>query len=186
MPKAALSFSFILVPMLLPLPARAQLSLGLIEKLVQNKFLIAHITWQELQQKITSSDSSHYLLFDTRAQEEYQTSHIRSALRLEPQMPVTEFIKIYGDTLNGKHAVFYCSVGYRSSIFAERAQQQTLQAGALSVANLRGGIFRWYNEGNPVVDAHGETNEIHPYDPFWGVLVRERKKNKNEELMTKP
>ena len=173
--KAVMAFSLF---WLMPWPAPAQPALTLIERLVQNNFSITNITWQTLQQGLASLDSSHYLLFDTRTPEEYRISHLRSAIQIDPQMPAGDFIRQYGDTLAGKSAVFYCSVGYRSSIFAQRVQREALQAGAQSVANLRGGIFRWYNEANPVVNAHGETNEIHPYDSFWEILLRQRGKRR--------
>ncbi len=178
MPKAAVWFSFFSLLMLLSSPACAQLSLDVIEKLVQSNFSVAHISWQDLKKAAAAPDSAPCLLFDTRAPEEYHTSHLRAAIQVDPQMPAADFIKTYGDTLQGKHAVFYCSVGYRSSQFAQRVQHDALKSGARSVANLRGGIFRWYNESNPVFDAGGITDNIHPYDPFWGKLVRERKKNK--------
>lgn len=180
MPKAAFPFCCLFFLLVLCAPACAQFSLEAIEKLVQHAFpLVANITWQDLKQKITSSDSAHYLLFDTRPVEEYHTSHIRCAVQIDPEMPAQEFLETYGDTLKGRHAVFYCSVGYRSSRFAQRVQQELLAGGARSVANLRGGIFRWYNEANPVVDARGETDNIHPYDAFWRMLVRDRNKAKD-------
>ncbi|MCF8063345.1 MAG: hypothetical protein K9M82_12565 [Deltaproteobacteria bacterium] len=51
---------------------------------------------------------------------------------------------------------------------------EALAAGALSVLNLRGGLFRWYNEGHPVVDAQGETDDIYPFGPDWEHLVEKR------------
>ena len=178
MPKATVYF---LAPlMLLSLPAHAQLSLEIIEKLVRSSYAIPHLTCQYLGQQMASADSAHYLLFDTRAPEEYSTSHIRSAIQVEPELSAEEFMKTHGAALKDKHAVFYCSVGYRSSIFARRVQAEVLRAGARSVANLRGGIFRWYNEAHPVVDANGETDNIHPYDSFWRVLIHDRKKDKRK------
>jgi hypothetical protein len=44
-----------------------------------------------------------------------------------------------------------------------------------SSRNLRGGIFRWYNEGKPVVDASGMTDDIHKFDPIWGMMVERRR-----------
>ncbi len=177
MPQTAATFFLLL---LLPLPVCAQLSLEVIEKLVQRNFPVTNISWQELKQRIAASDTAPYLLFDTRAPEEYQTSHLHSAIQVDAQMTAADFIKMYGDTLQGKHAVFYCSVGYRSSIFVQRVQPEVLKAGARSVANLRGGIFRWYNEANPVVDARGETEKIHSYDSFWGALLRARERKQND------
>ena len=56
--------------------------------------------------------------------------------------------------------VAYCSVGYRSSVFAERLQR----AGYLNVRQLDGGIFQWANEGRPL--AGGKV--VHPYNARWG------------------
>ena len=89
-------------------------------------------------------------------------------------MEETKFFEQFGATIKGKQLLFYCSVGYHSSHFATRVQQKALQRGAHSVANLKGGIFRWYNEGNPVVNQNGPTEDIHPFNEEWGTLLERR------------
>ena len=34
-------------------------------------------------------------------------------------------------------------------------------------ANLRGGIFAWHNRGHFLVDTHGATPYVHPYNRRW-------------------
>ena len=109
-----------------------------------------------------------------RKKDEYEVSRLAQAIRVDPDMSAKAFADKYGSLLTEKNVVFYCSVGYRSSIFLERVEASATTAGARSLANLRGGIFRWYNKGYPVVNARGETDEVHPYDRIWGRLLKKR------------
>lgn len=158
------------------LPARGQFVLSAIEKTVSSQIPVPNLSWQELKDRLTSNDSTRYVVFDTRPREEFEVSHLPHAVQVDPQLPAKDFFHQYGDSLADKNLVFYCSVGYRSSLFLQRVQKELQARGVQSASNLRGGIFRWYNEGNPVVDAHGPTDKIHPYDKIWGSLIEERKK----------
>jgi rhodanese-related sulfurtransferase len=163
--------SFVVAP-----PARGQFVLSAIEKTIRRQFEVPNLTWQDLQARLSSGDSARYLIFDTRPAEEYNVSHLPRAIQVDPQLPGDQFVEQFGDSLKNKNLVFYCSVGYRSSQFLQRAQKAVAGKGAISAFNLQGGIFRWYNEGNLVVDAHGPTDKVHPYDKIWGGLLNERKK----------
>ena len=66
--------------------------------------------------------------------------------------------------------VVYCSVGYRSSILAEKLQDM----GFTKVYNLEGSIFKWDNEGRPLVQGKVTVRKVHPYNAHWGNLL-ERK-----------
>lgn len=127
----------------------------------------------KLYEILTSARSRDYLLFDTRSPAEFQTSRIATAIRLDAEISADDFIAAYGDRIRDKHLVFYCSVGYRSSISIERLHKRARAAGALSLENLRGGIFRWYNERYPVSDGTGQTDKVHPVSSFWRILLRE-------------
>jgi len=61
-------------------------------------------------------------------------------------------------------------VGYRSSILARKLQ--TL--GFKEVHNLEGSIFKWANEGRPLVQGQTTVHKVHPYNAHWGRLL-ERK-----------
>lgn len=151
-----------------------QFSLWLVEKKIEFKYGVDNISVKELNEILKSEEASNYILFDTRQKEEYDVSYIPGAMLVDPEMQSVQFIKSHGPIISGKHLIFYCSVGERSSIFIERVKESSLKAGAESLANLRGGIFRWYNEQMPVVDDKGSAEEIHPYDEEWGKLVKDR------------
>ena len=110
------------------------------------------------------------LLIDTRAAEEFSVSRLEEALRVAPKTPLAK--AGLGDTaVAGKKVVVYCSVGWRSSVWAEKNRESLLEAGAVSVANLKGGIFAWHNAGRPLTDDAGASDLVHPYDRTWGKLV---------------
>ncbi len=99
------------------------------------------------------------LLLDVREEAEYQVSHLRGAVRVDPGAEPVLPESITKDT----PIVAYCSVGYRSSIVAERLMAQ----GYTRVRNLEGSIFEWANRGLPVVRDGQEVRQVHPYDPKW-------------------
>jgi rhodanese-related sulfurtransferase len=112
------------------------------------------------------------IVFDVREESEFAVSHLPGAIRLDPGMSAEAFRARYGDALKGKSVVFYCSVGKRSSLLAERVKTVAETSGAVAIHNLDGGLFRWHNEGRSLSSARGETRVIHPYDTFWGRYLR--------------
>jgi rhodanese-related sulfurtransferase len=115
------------------------------------------------------------LLFDIRTSVEFGKSHIATAVRLDPDTGTDDFAAHYASLMVGRDIVFYCSVGQRSTELLGRVERFCRKAGAKSCRNLRGGIFRWYNEGKPVVDVSGRTDVIDGYDPIWGLMVERRR-----------
>jgi rhodanese-related sulfurtransferase len=112
------------------------------------------------------------LLLDVREAQEFAVSHIAGAQRVDPGIWRSTFLKRFGNTAQGKTVVFYCSVGVRSSKLAEKVQKQLMAQGAQGVFNLDGGIFAWHNEARALVNAKGETPFVHPYDSYWGKLLK--------------
>ncbi|WP_169304700.1 rhodanese-like domain-containing protein [Chloroherpeton thalassium] len=150
-------------------------SLELVEQFVENAHpactSLEHHTLFELMQ---SSALETLRIFDVRAFQEFEISHLEQAISVPPETEVSHFFETFENELSGKKLVFYCSVGLRSAEFIGKVQNKCLNAGALSVHNLKGGIFRWYNAGLPVVSANGKTDELHPYNSFWELLVEKR------------
>lgn len=165
--------------------AFGQTSLSILEKIIESQYAVHNISVQQLYAKMRSKDSSKIVLFDVRQAEEYGVSHIQGSILLDPNIAQTEFLRLYGADLKDKLIVFYCSVGKRSSDIAVKVQNSTLQVGALSIHNLRGGIFRWYNEGFEVVNTQGITNTVHPFNSFWGNLLNKRINSPATELQKK-
>lgn len=152
----------------------AQPALRLVEKAIDLSHPVDNINASDVATQLASRDGADLVFFDVRKLEEFATSHLAHAIHIDPDMSAETFTQQYGSLITGKDLVLYCSVGYRSAILLERIRQPATAAGAHSVSNLRGGIFRWYNEGHPVVDVEGETDKIHPYDRKWGRLVTQR------------
>ena len=119
-------------------------------------------------------DRSDILLLDIREPEEYAVSRLPGAVRVDPNASAATLIHM-GD-VTGKKIIVYCSVGRRSSIFAEREQTALLKMGAASVSNLEHGIFGWHNERRELMDANGETDAVHPYNGIWKRYVKRDEK----------
>ncbi len=107
---------------------------------------------------------SRPLLLDVRQAEEYAVSHLPGARRLDPSLTAPQ---LGAEVAKDQPIVVYCSVGYRSSLMAERLQAQ----GYSSVRNLEGSIFEWANRGLPLEQDGRPTEGVHPYDRFWGRLL---------------
>ena len=106
------------------------------------------------------------LFLDIRDPEEYAVSHIPGAIRVSFGASPDEVMAAVGD-VSGKEIVAYCSVGRRSSIFAKDMQDTLKASGAVSVANLEGGVFGWHADHRALEDARGATDLVHPYDEIW-------------------
>ncbi len=116
----------------------------------------------------------NFVIFDVRERQEYEISHLPGAIWVEPGMSRTVFLNTHGQNLAGKTAVFYCSVGRRSSDMLSRVHTDLTQKGAPRSYNLTGGIFAWHNEGYGLVNDISATENIHPYNSQWGKLIERR------------
>lgn len=62
-----------------------------------------------------------------------------------------------------KTAVAYCTIGYRSGLWAAAQAKD-----GLPVANLAGGLLGWLHAGGTLVDARGNpTKTVHVYGRTW-------------------
>ena len=107
------------------------------------------------------------LLLDAREPAEYAVSHLPGALRVDPNADAARLADRFSMIDPSRPVVVYCSVGYRSARLAE----QLAAAGFEHVQNLDGSIFRWANEGRPVVREGAPVEAVHPYDATWGKLL---------------
>ena len=122
------------------------------------------ISTDALAERLSDTTAARPVLLDARSPEEYAVSHLPGARRVDPT--ATTFPEL--DTLSrDSPIVVYCSVGYRSARIATRLQDR----GFTNVRNLRGSIFRWANEGRPVVRNDAPVRTVHPYDRTWGTLL---------------
>jgi rhodanese-related sulfurtransferase len=86
-------------------------------------------------------------ILDVRSAEEFEGPDGRIAG--SQWIPLPELEARSGEIPTGKAAVVVCHSGSRSAL----ATQQLLKAGRDQVANLRGGLSRWGDEGYPLESA---------------------------------
>ncbi len=137
-----------------------------IKQTVRNKFpAVKQLSTNELAAWMKDANREQPLLLDARKAEEFAISHLRGAINAGDEQQVAQALKNYPPD---KPLVAYCSVGYRSSMLAEKLMQQ----GFTKVVNLEGSIFQWANEGRPVYKGETEVRQVHPFDPQWGKLLK--------------
>ncbi|MDJ0622139.1 MAG: rhodanese-like domain-containing protein [Desulfocapsaceae bacterium] len=131
-----------------------------IENQIQEDFpLVKHVEIDELS-RIMAEEK--ILLIDVREADEFAISQIQGARNIESPE------KVHTDEQT--RIVVYCSVGYRSARFAQDLQERGFQ----NVANLRGSIFAWANQGYPLYQGSERTNKVHPFNKKWGRLLDEK------------
>jgi rhodanese-related sulfurtransferase len=113
------------------------------------------------------------VLFDVREPREFALSHLAHAVLVPPHS--ASALQVVQATLTqqpeAEWAVFYCAVGVRSSTLASRFMHIS-ENKDIGVANLTGGLFRWANEGRPLVNATGPTKAVHPFNRHWARFLR--------------
>jgi len=123
--------------------------------------LLSHTIPAIAPETLYAQGLERYMLLDTRAQPEFEVSHLEGAKAVgyesfDPQMLST--------IPRDQPIVVYCSVGYRSEKIGEKLQDM----GFTEVYNLYGGIFAWKNAGYKVMSADTiPTERVHTYNQDW-------------------
>ncbi|MGZ0655613.1 rhodanese-like domain-containing protein [Coraliomargarita sp. W4R53] len=114
------------------------------------------------------ADPTHVapILLDVREPDEYAVSHLPGAIQVSPDATAQQLIDQIDFT---RPIMVYCSVGYRSSMLARRL----IASGATETMNLEGSIFKWANEGRPMLKESGATDKAHPYNRKFGRMLQE-------------
>ena len=116
-------------------------------------------------------------IIDARTPIEFQVSHLPGAASMDARRPTLRPLR--GLAMNTP-IVVYGSTGYRGARLAHWLRAQ----GYSNVLNLSGGIFRWANEGRPVVRDGRPALEVHPYDQRWGLLLESRYRARAPDIQT--
>lgn len=143
-------------------------ALGVVERVLAWRYPVPQI---EAAAMASAPRDTRPLLFDVRRADEYAVSHLPDAIRISPARDADDFLREYRARLHGRGAVFYCTVGARSSRLAAAVRERLTAADRSTVYNLRGGILRWQAADLPLVNAAGPTSWAHPYDATWARLA---------------
>lgn len=157
-------FASLLFFALLPFGCTRNMQWSAVHKMAESAGAgVPFVTTDTLAKRL-SEDDERPILLDARSPEEYAVSHLPGAHRVDPDGRRYPDL----DSLDADAPiVVYCSVGVRSGTVAKRLQDQ----GFTNVANLKGSIFQWANEGRPVLRNGEPVTAVHPYDATWGRLL---------------
>jgi len=108
------------------------------------------------QKAIDLWQQGRVIFLDARKPEEMAVSMLPGAISKK------QFLQnpgVYGD----RTIVTYCTISYRSGIFARDLAKE-----GSNLVNLTGGILAWIHEGGKVYDQKGQvTNRVHVYGDRW-------------------
>ena len=127
---------------------------GLMDEIEQKYPNTPHIRLDQAKARLSTA-----IFVDVRQPQEYAVSRIPGAINVHDPDELLAFASATNEPI-----VLYCSVGYRS---AERAKQLR-DAGLTNVTNFTGSIFAWANENLRLEDDLGPTDDVHPYNWYWG------------------
>jgi sodium/bile acid cotransporter 7 len=104
-------------------------------------------------------DGGEVLVVDVRDANERAVSTIPGAITVE------EYERDHSDGRDVS-VVTYCTIGYRSGLFADQLRQR-----GVTVLNLNGGILAWSHADGRLVTPAGEpTKRVHVYGRRWNLL----------------
>jgi len=108
------------------------------------------------QQAMAWLNQGKVVFVDTRKPEEMAVSMLPGAVSKE------DFLNHF-DSYRDKIAVGYCTISYRSGVFA-----RDMAAQGIRILNLRGGILAWTLEGGKIYDKSGAAvRQVHVYGDKW-------------------
>jgi rhodanese-related sulfurtransferase len=138
-------------------------------KVAQDHADVRALTAEQFEARL--AENNDVVVFDVRDSVEYDVSRLPGAIRVEPGISASEFMRQHGAALTGKTVLLYCSVGVRSSRLARRIDKAVRSAGAEGAYNLRGGVFSWHNTGRTLVAADGATENVHGFNRDWSRYI---------------
>ena len=128
---------------------------------------VTHLSIETLASWLRDGRRDAPQLLDVRSEEEFGTSHLPGAIRIDYRRPLSRGQAVVDPA---RPVVVYCSAGYRSSVVARKLRQ----AGFAEVLNLEGGIFAWANAGLPLERDGRPASAVHPCLRLFSRMVRPR------------
>ena len=129
----------------------------------KDDFDVACVTAREAMERVaTSADGGRaVVLVDVRDAEERAVSVIAGAMDAETYERARE-------GLGAHDAICYCTIGYRSSKYAEK-MAKLAKNGDAKYFNMYGSILAWTHEGGTLIDPRTgvETKKVHTFGKQW-------------------
>lgn len=99
------------------------------------------------------------VVVDVRTEEEQRISMIPGAISQH------EF-EVDPARFEGREVVTYCTIGYRSGVYAQKLREKGWKA-----SNLRGSILAWTHAGLDLVRTGAPTRRVHVYGATWDLAA---------------
>ena len=109
------------------------------------------------------------VVVDCRDDAEMQVSVIPGAIsKAAFDAMLVEEGKVEGAEAPAREVVAYCTIGYRSGLYAKELNER----GVTGVANLKGSLLAWTHEGGELLNPEGEaTKKVHTWSKGWALAA---------------
>ncbi len=104
---------------------------------------------------LSQFNDGNILFVDVRTDREISVSMLPKAISKNEFLDNKNLYK-------NKRIIAYCTIGYRSGLFAAEMKKNDIE-----VYNLSAGILGWTHEGGKVYDSRGIVQRIHVYGKDW-------------------
>lgn len=123
-----------------------------------NKKVFPEVPAISVDNLLARQQKEKIVIVDVRSEEETAVSMIPGAITK------TEF-EANRERYKDHKIVTYCTIGYRSGLYAKKLRQENSD-----VVNLAGGVLAWAHAGKTFTCRTGETRKVHVYGKNWSLL----------------
>ena len=103
----------------------------------------------------------HYLAGDSIVFIDVREPEERAVSTLPDALSVEEYLAAH-DSFQDHIILAYCTIGYRSGLFA-----RSREGSGQTIYNLPGGMLAWVQAGGPVFEGDKEVKRVHVYGAKW-------------------
>ena len=120
-----------------------------------------------LQKILAMQQAGDWLVLDARTTAEFNVSCLPGAVLIGDgeEIPLSGPL---GNAPRERPILVCCAVGVRSAAVVKRLRKR----GFRKAVNLEGGLFEWVNQGHQLVHEGQPTTLVHPFNRFWGLLLK--------------
>jgi rhodanese-related sulfurtransferase len=120
-----------------------------------------------LQKILAMQQADDWLVLDARTTAEFNVSCLPGAVLIGDGEEIPRSGPL-GNASMERPILVCCAVGVRSAAVVKRLRER----GFRKAVNLEGGLFEWVNQGHQLVHEGQPTTLVHPFNRFWGLLLK--------------
>jgi len=128
---------------------------------------VPSIRSDRLQKILAMQQAGDWLVLDARTTAEFNVSCLPGAVFIGDGEEIPHSAPL-GNASRERPILVCCAVGVRSAAVVKRLRER----GFRKAVNLEGGLFEWVNKGHQLVHEGLPTTLVHPFNRFWGLLLK--------------